>query len=677
VYDTYEDLADFADTGQTLASGGKVVGGMIMLAPGGQAVGGSMIALSGKTYKAAKTTESLSTASMGLAGVFTQYYWPHDLNEISAVPESTTEWLASAVEEGLSETQVELTDVDLNLSELSDWRDPANFTVPYIGANQPKDPPSYWPFQDTAVETAQITVQNLSDEPVEVRITMHDQFGDGNNTSIEGTMVPPPDEDPLEIGATGARSMPIDYSVNFDKFFNERVMSIGVWVNGVRRDFETVVFEVRHSVDLFSLSTADQSADETLSTEEIDERRAGTSRIMDAKVSPEEPAFETVHSPADTTEAITYYLSTGGNVGLQVIDTDGNVSGYDPESDTVLTDIPESTVIGPNATPQRVNITKDTASEYTIRAVGYRFESGSNLSVITDVIETPTREAILSVNQTEIQLMLTPNIDATHRLSLSEAGGQKGISNVEITSEKFHDSEDAELENFQVSIKEATVDIAAGETTDTTLVFESSDGFRFPNAPKSTRFDGNVTINTTNAGNLELSVSGIGIQTDVDNARLIRADDSVAGIQMTESPTEELDVELPESMSLVSAYDITISGKGNVSIRLPDSLGGDNVRPLRIVGNGYEEVTLSSGNETGTVSLSDGDFYLVIVEDKSTDHESGVDQEIFNAVDQSGDGDVSLSELQDAVDDWSTDQEINGVEASLDDLRAIVDWWAS
>jgi len=64
-------------------------------------------------------------------------------------------------------------------------------------------------------------------------------------------------------------------------------------------------------------------------------------------------------------------------------------------------------------------------------------------------------------------------------------------------------------------------------------------------------------------------------------------------------------------------------------------------------------------------------------DEPAEEHESGVDQELFEAVDQSGDGDVSLGDLQDAVEDWSTNQQIDGVEASLDDLRAIVDWWAS
>jgi len=61
----------------------------------------------------------------------------------------------------------------------------------------------------------------------------------------------------------------------------------------------------------------------------------------------------------------------------------------------------------------------------------------------------------------------------------------------------------------------------------------------------------------------------------------------------------------------------------------------------------------------------------------TAEHESGVDQDVFDAVDQSGDGDVSLDELQNAVDDWGSDQQIDNVDVSLEDLRAIVDWWAS
>jgi len=77
--------------------------------------------------------------------------------------------------------------------------------------------------------------------------------------------------------------------------------------------------------------------------------------------------------------------------------------------------------------------------------------------------------------------------------------------------------------------------------------------------------------------------------------------------------------------------------------------------------------TTASDTDTITVGESDG---------PSEEHESGVDQEVFDAIDRSGDGDPSLGDIQAAVDDWSSNQQINGVEANLGDLQAIVDWWA-
>lgn len=88
---------------------------------------------------------------------------------------------------------------------------------------------------------------------------------------------------------------------------------------------------------------------------------------------------------------------------------------------------------------------------------------------------------------------------------------------------------------------------------------------------------------------------------------------------------------------------------------------------------GNIDVTLTV---TGEDETTDSTTQTVTVIGEGT-HESGVDQDVFDAVDQSGDGDLSLGELQDAVEDWGADQQIDGVEASLEDLRAIVDWWAS
>jgi len=61
-------------------------------------------------------------------------------------------------------------------------------------------------------------------------------------------------------------------------------------------------------------------------------------------------------------------------------------------------------------------------------------------------------------------------------------------------------------------------------------------------------------------------------------------------------------------------------------------------------------------------------------EDPDEVHESGVNQKLFDAVDQSGDGEVNLGELRDAVEQWGDAGQINSVDASLGDMRALVDW---
>jgi len=56
-------------------------------------------------------------------------------------------------------------------------------------------------------------------------------------------------------------------------------------------------------------------------------------------------------------------------------------------------------------------------------------------------------------------------------------------------------------------------------------------------------------------------------------------------------------------------------------------------------------------------------------------HESGVSQEKFDAINNGGD-ELTLSNLQDAVSEWSQTEQVNGVDITLSDLQDVVNWWS-
>jgi len=171
-----------------------------------------------------------------------------------------------------------------------------------------------------------------------------------------------------------------------------------------------------------------------------------------------------------------------------------------------------------------------------------------------------------------------------------------------------------------------------------------------------------------------------------DDANLVQTFDNVSVTDEEVDPDPEVTAEFdfePESPSVGEevSFDASDSTATETSI---SSYEWDFTEDEEIDAEGEEvsytfeeagniDVTLTVTGEDG---ITDSTTQTVTIVGEGT-HESGVDQDVFDAVDQSDDGDVSLDELQDAVDDWGSDQQIDGVDTSLEDLRVIVDWWAS
>lgn len=58
-------------------------------------------------------------------------------------------------------------------------------------------------------------------------------------------------------------------------------------------------------------------------------------------------------------------------------------------------------------------------------------------------------------------------------------------------------------------------------------------------------------------------------------------------------------------------------------------------------------------------------------------HESGVSEDLYDEVDQDGDGDINLGEIRDGISEWSETGGIGEADADLADIRALVEWWST
>jgi phage tail-like protein len=78
--------------------------------------------------------------------------------------------------------------------------------------------------------------------------------------------------------------------------------------------------------------------------------------------------------------------------------------------------------------------------------------------------------------------------------------------------------------------------------------------------------------------------------------------------------------------------------------------------------------------ESLTCSFQDMSVDLHLAEG-GDQHESGVSQELFDAVTADSDGELTLAGLRGAVEEWEEDEQVGGVDATLGDIRALVGWW--
>lgn len=103
------------------------------------------------------------------------------------------------------------------------------------------------------------------------------------------------------------------------------------------------------------------------------------------------------------------------------------------------------------------------------------------------------------------------------------------------------------------------------------------------------------------------------------------------------------------------------------SVRVPDdATGGDEI----VVSGTVED------RRAGDVVTPAGETTIRVVQPEDGHHESGVPQELFDAVDRDGSGTLNRGDVRRAINQYARSGEVDGVPVERDDLRGLINYYA-
>ena len=127
---------------------------------------------------------------------------------------------------------------------------------------------------------------------------------------------------------------------------------------------------------------------------------------------------------------------------------------------------------------------------------------------------------------------------------------------------------------------------------------------------------------------------------------------------------EEVTLDAGESTGAIDSYEWNF-GDGTTTT------GETATHSYESAGEYTVELTVTGAGQSATITQQ------FVVGRAETLHESGVRPAVFEAVDTTDDGVLTLQEVRSAIADWQSQGQIGGVDVTEDELQQLVDWWQS
>lgn len=608
-FENTQDALDAIDSAERIAHATMVAGKVLKATGKGAPIGAALWGVGKGTEMATDLAEPAGNLKLALDTVLTLVHWGVDLEDAEEILIDLIDWLETSIQEGITPVDPDdiSIEVDLNLEE-------ATVRTDYVRANRPEDPDfgsripligdDLW-----ALEEADIEVSNFSSETINVRIGMYDIRQDAEAASNMGTLEPGPNEDPLQIEPGNTRELSVEYATADLSRIDNHEMITTLFIDGEAFAADAQTFNVRpptlvmgssHS-EGYPVTHAGKAPNQTLTAEEEEELEPTTNVVIDTELTPDENSTSEDFTTASDTDSVSFIMMSDGIAALQIFDEQGRPVGYDPASGEIVNEIPDATYTGPDSTPEIITVPEGPNRDFVIEANAHKFVIGNKTSVNARAIETPQREALLSISPAESQRFVAPGQTDRLSIEISEVGEQVGIEGGDISIGEFNNQEGTTLpDGVDVSLSETDFELEAGETHDVDLNFDADSDLNLPEN-ESHRFEGEVTVDTENSGSLTITVQLLVMSTDVEDSRIIDADWNVNSISLTEIDIEELDEEPPAGVDTRGAYEIESNEAGRISVALPYDANEKWTFGYEI-DNGW--TTVETGTDDGAIELT-------------------------------------------------------------------------